>query len=99
MEPRLILTSLAFLPPITFPSLETNFSFLGASLVVTDSAIASSVMIGSLEVSRQFNNREIFIERARSKILAFFIALKLNYVKITKVLSAMSEDDFLHKSH
>jgi hypothetical protein len=45
-------------------------------------------MIGLLEVSRQFNNREIFIERARDKILAFFIALKLNYVKITKVLSA-----------
>ena len=67
MEPRLILTSLAFLPPIMSPRLETNFSFLGASLVVTDSDIVSSVMIGLLEVSRQFNNREIFIERARPK--------------------------------
>jgi hypothetical protein len=62
-------------------------------------------MIGLLEVSRQFNNREIkgycftlHIERARSKILAFFIALKQNYVKIIIVLSARSEDDFLHKS-
>ena len=77
MEPRLILTSLAFLPLIMSPSLETNFSFLGASLVVTDSDIVSSVMIGLLEVSRQFNNREtgvgflftlpVHIERARPK--------------------------------
>jgi len=52
-------------------------------------------MIELLEVSRQFNNREmgfvylpLHIERARSKILAFFIALKQSYVKITIVLSA-----------
>jgi hypothetical protein len=63
-------------------------------------------MIELLEVSRQFNNREIkgycftlHIEKARSKILVFFIAHKQSYVKITIVLSAMSEDDFLHKSH
>jgi hypothetical protein len=56
-------------------------------------------MIELLVVFRQSKNRKTIIEKARSKIFAFFIALKENYVKIIIVLSVMSEDDFLHKSH